>query len=289
MNSLTFIECCRLLAIDPKTLRQWLVQAQISLHVHPTDARIKCLTGEQVNALANLHDRVLLHPVEASDVGSTLCEAQSQTSAMTVADADLRVRLRQLEAQVTPLQAQLTDLALQLLKERHYNAGSHVPTLQAQDLSMQEHALPVPGSPCQPVMPALACHPTEQRSRLIPLIEYGARGQYVLICPKEGELHMTPDSLEWFAWLKSLSSFRFVGQFGHFSARRGYNHRPNRSWYAQRTIHQRYHSKYIGVSEAVTIDRLEHIAADLQSYAKERKNRRPLSPFLPSCQKEVRL
>ena len=46
MNSLSFIECCRLLAIDPKTLRQWLVQAQISLHVHPTDARIKCLTGK---------------------------------------------------------------------------------------------------------------------------------------------------------------------------------------------------------------------------------------------------
>ncbi len=190
MNSLSFIECCRLLAIDPKTLRQWLVQAQISLHVHPTDARIKCLTGEQVNALANLHDRVLLHPVEASDAGPTLCEAQSQKSAMTVADTDLRVRLGHLETQVATLQAQLTDLALQLFKERHYDAGSHVPTLQAQHLSMQEHALalPAPCEPCQPAMPALVCHSTEQRSRLIPLIEYGARGQYVLICPKEDSL-----------------------------------------------------------------------------------------------------
>jgi hypothetical protein len=115
-------------------------------------------------------------------------------------------------------------------------------------------------------MPAFACHPTEKRNRLIPLIEYGARGCYVLICPEEGELYITPDSPEWFTWLASLSSFRFVGQAGHFSARRGYNRRPNRCWYAQRTIHQRYHSKYIGVSEYVTIDRLEHIAADLQSY-----------------------
>jgi hypothetical protein len=268
MNSLSFIECCRLLAIDPKTLRQWLVQAQISLHVHPTDARIKCLTGEQVNVLANLHDRVLLHPVEVSDAGPTLCEAQSQTSAMTVAETDLRVRLGHLETQVATLQAQLTDLALQLFKERHYDAGSHVPTLYAQDLSMQEHALPESGEPCRPAMPVMVCHPTEQRNRLVPLIEYGARGQYVLICPQAGELHMTPDSAEWFAWLTSLSSFRFVGKFGHFSARRGYNQRPNRSWYAQRKIHQKNYSKYIGVSEHVTIDRLEHIAADFQSYMK---------------------
>ncbi len=34
MTSLSFIECCHLLAIDPKTLRQWLAQAQISLHPH---------------------------------------------------------------------------------------------------------------------------------------------------------------------------------------------------------------------------------------------------------------
>jgi hypothetical protein len=38
----------------------------------------------------------------------------------------------------------------------------------------------------------------------------------------------------------------------------------------ERTIHQRYHSKYIGVSEYVTIDRLEYIAAALQSFAQER-------------------
>ena len=115
-------------------------------------------------------------------------------------------------------------------------------------------------------MAPLVCHPTEQRNRLIPLIEYGASGHYVLICPQQGELHIKPDSPEWFVWLASLSSFRFVGQAGRFSARRGYNRSPNRSWYAQRTIHQQFQSKYIGVSEHVTIDRLEQIAADLQSH-----------------------
>jgi len=270
MTSLSFMQCCRLLAVDPKTLRQWLAQAQMSLHVHPTNARIKCLTGEQVNVLANLHDRVLLHPSDASDAEPMLCGTHSQAPAMAGTGTDLHVRLGQLETQVATLQAQLTDLALQLLKERQGHSDTQMPTLHTQHLSMQEHALalPAPCDPSQLVMPALACHPTERRNRLIPLIEYGACGQYVLICPQEGELHLAPDSAEWFAWLKSLSSFRFVGKFGHFSARRGYNRRPNRSWYAQRTIHQRYHSKYIGVSEDVTIDRLEHIAADVQLYLK---------------------
>src|SRR5713101_4140075 len=102
--------------------------------------------------------------------------------------------------------------------------------------------------------------------RLIPLIEYGAKGHYVLISPEEGELSIVPDSPEWFAWLASLSSFRFVGQAGSFSARRGYNQRPNRCWYAQRGIHQKNYSKYLGVSEHLTTARLEQVAAQFQSY-----------------------
>jgi hypothetical protein len=120
--------------------------------------------------------------------------------------------------------------------------------------------------PTQPALPSFAVHPTEKRNRLIPLIEYGARGRYVLICPEAGELHITPDSPEWFAWLASLSSFRFVGQEGRFSARRGYNQRPNRCWYAQRGIHQKNYSKYIGVSEHITTACLEQIAVHFQLY-----------------------
>ena len=173
-----------------------------------------------------------------------------------------------MEAQVATLQTQLTDLALQLLQERQQRTQQLLLAQQAQFPLTREHefASSTLSVPCQPAMPPLVCHPTEKRSRLIPLIEYGARGHYVLICPEEGELHITPDSPEWFAWLASLSSFRFVGQAGHFSARRGYNQRPNRGWYAQRGIHQKNYSKYIGVSEHITTDRLEQIAAHFQSY-----------------------
>ncbi len=177
-----------------------------------------------------------------------------------------------MEAQVATLQTQLMDLALQLLQERQHTQQLLL-AQQAQFPFTGEQALALlAGSalsvPCQPAMPALVCHPTEKRSRLIPLIEYGARGRYVLICPEEGELHITPDSPEWFAWLASLSSFRFAGQAGRFSARRGYNQRPNRGWYAQRGIHQKNYSKYIGVSEHFTAARLEQVAAHFQLYLK---------------------
>ncbi len=184
----------------------------------------------------------------------------------TLPDADLRERLVQMEAQLATLQAQLTDLALHLLQEREQRTEHRLLALEAQLTSTGEHAPHVLSIPYQPEIPPFTCHPAEKRTRLIPLIEYGARGRYVLICPKEGELRITPDSPEWFAWLASLSSFRFVGQSGRLSARRGYNHRPNRGWYAQRTIHQHYHSKYIGGSEHITTARLEQIAADLPSH-----------------------
>ena len=71
MTSLSFIECCHLLTVDPKTLRQWSAQAQMALHAHPTGACIKCLTQEQLFVLANLPDRVL----QTSGLAALACEA----------------------------------------------------------------------------------------------------------------------------------------------------------------------------------------------------------------------
>jgi hypothetical protein len=272
MPSLSLAECCRLLTIDPKTLRQWLAQTHMALHTDPTNAKIKCLEVEQVETLARLHGRMLQLPAAASATTTATSEAQSQLFPPSVPDADLRARLAHMEAQIATLQAQLTDLTLQLLREREQRTEQRLLALEAERVSACDRpsvSFPgggVPTVPCQPALPALVCHPTEKRSRLIPLIEYGARGRYVLISPEEGELAITPDSPEWFAWLASLSSFRFVGQAGRFSARRGYNRRSNRGWYAQRGIHQKNYSKYIGVSEHVTTDRLEQIAAHFQSY-----------------------
>jgi len=127
MTRFSFIECCHWLAIDPKTLRQWLAQAQISLHPHPHDARIKCLTREQVQTLARLHGRVLQAPVEGLATASASAGSNEVPSRVDISEADLRARLAQMEAQVATLQTQLTDLALQLRKRAataHRTAGS---------------------------------------------------------------------------------------------------------------------------------------------------------------------
>jgi len=93
MTSLSLAECCRLLAIDPKTLRQWVVQAQMGLHTDPTNAKIKCLEVEQVQSLARLHGRVLKPEASASALSLRTSEAQSQGLSTALPDADLQASL----------------------------------------------------------------------------------------------------------------------------------------------------------------------------------------------------
>src|SRR6266487_367592 len=57
MTSIPQMDCCTMLGIDPKTLRNWLRYAHLQFVAHPTDARLKCLTLEQVQQLAALHAR----------------------------------------------------------------------------------------------------------------------------------------------------------------------------------------------------------------------------------------
>ena len=99
------------------------------------------------------------------------------------------------------------------------------------------------------------------RSRVLPRVEIGAAGSSVLICPREGELPFTADSLEWFEWLCSLSSFRFIGHSGRFTA---YREGP-RSWRASRTFHGQNHKQSLGTTDRLTIARLEEVAGMLQS------------------------
>jgi len=59
MTPLAQTDCCTMLGIDPKTLRNWLRHAKMQFCTHPADARLKCLTPEQVQQLAALHARPL--------------------------------------------------------------------------------------------------------------------------------------------------------------------------------------------------------------------------------------
>lgn len=268
MTTVPFTQVASLLAVDTKTLRQWIKQSNLSLHQSPTDARVKCLTSEQVHLLANLHGRVLPLPAEPFAGSHMPGEVGSQTSP-AIRDVNvLHEKLMQLEAEVASQQEQIAALSLQLLREREQRMEHRLLTLETLLTSTAVSLLQpqTPSVPSQLDELKAIPDPREQRARLIPLIEYSSSGSYVLICPKEGELHLTPDTPEWFAWLASLSSFRFVGKDGRLSARRGSSPRCHHSWYARRVIHQRDYCKYLGVNHHITIARLEHIAAIFEKH-----------------------
>ena len=280
MTMLAFVDCCEMLSLDPKTLRHWLRQADIALQPHPSDARLKCLTLAQVQSLAARHGRALKsHPSLLSRTGTSTPVGEALKplpSPASSSEADLSQKLAVLEAQVSLLSQQLAQLTSVLLLGQQTSVGHPAAALAALTPAT---GLQLPGSAPLPQQEGMAQaeagprpHAAEsRRRRLIPLVEYGAGGTYILICPQQGELHLRPDSPEWFAWLASVLSFRFVGQGGRFTACRVYDHKgPSRSWQAHRVIHQRHYKPYLGVTECLTIDCLEQAAALVQSYVNPR-------------------
>jgi hypothetical protein len=202
-------------------------------------------------------------------------EPQALKAPACSSETELHRQLASLQAQVVLQQQQLTHL-ISLLLLGPQTSVDQVRTSLAALMSST-------GSlwPCSQALPQQEeisqaetgprPHPAESRRRpLLPLIEYGAGGSYVVICPQQGELHLRPDSPEWFAWLASVSSFRFVGKCGRFTACRVYDKGPTRSWQAHRVIHQRLYKPHLGVTECLTIDRLEQAASKLQSYMNSR-------------------
>jgi len=278
----------RMLGIHPKTLHHWLSEARVPLTAHPTDARLKCVAGEHLLEVARRHGRPLPDLVAAPrlDEGSAPVspqeQAQPQSARETPPDfpvassaslVDLMQRLSGLETKLVTLQEHVAQLALALLHERERTVEQRLVHLEALiQPVVGEHLLADP--PEHEARQAPACASprrhqpllVEQRawSRLPALIEYGAQGTYVIVSAQEGELPLLPDSLEWFAWLASISSFRFVGQQGRFTA---YRHdRLSRSWRAHRRIHQQDYRQLLGTTDQLTIQRLEQAAAAIQSH-----------------------
>ncbi len=286
MTLLPFADCCLWLGVDPKTLRLWLKAANLSCCLHPTDARLKCLTPAQLQHLADLHGRCLPHPLPGTGEDAASCSslpasssqvasAPGHESLMPSADADLRHQFTLLQAQVAALQGQVTELALALLRER--NACWQECTTQLKTPSpsaMAQLASPpqanVDALSPRSSVPVSAGGATERSpapSRALPLIEYWSEGTYGVISPTEGVLSLVPDSPQWFAWLAALSSFRFLGQQGRLSASRNTG---RTSWMAYRRIHGQCYAYGLGQTAHVTIARLEQMAAKLQSYAPSR-------------------
>jgi hypothetical protein len=299
MTTLPLATGARLLGIHPKTLHHWLKEAHFPLAAHPSDARIKCVAQQHLLEVAKHHGRPPPDLAAAARRTGGAAPASSEEQAKLLptneteadpaaasrsttspAEAELMQKLCGLEAKVGLLQEQLAQLALTLLQERERAVEYRLQaleTLTAELVRRPGFPASLPEAQATVTSPTPACAPTsprqlnpaEQRarSRMPPLIEYAADGSYVIVSSQEGELHLCPDSPQWFDWLATLSSFRFVGQSGRFTAYRDSDqHGPTRSWRAHRSIHQHRYQHCLGVTDRLTIACLEQMAAKFQAY-----------------------
>jgi len=294
MTLLPVADGARLLGIHPKTLHHWLKEANVPLAIHPTDARMKCVTEKHLQQVARLHGRPLLSaasslPLDTASASLVTSQAIIQPSQINevepastanslpaphAPEVDLIQKLICLETKVVTLQEQLAQLALTLLQERERSVEHRLTVLESllQPLvGKQLSAPPTPEAEQEPPCPRRAprpLHPVEQlaRSRMPPLIEYSAPGIYVIISSQEGEVPLEPNSRAWFDWLATLSSFRFVGPAGRFTGHRGYKDgQQTRYWSASRCVRRHTYKQYLGMTESLTIANLERTAARLQS------------------------
>jgi hypothetical protein len=255
MTLISLTDCCRLLAIDPKTLRRWLDLAHLPLQPHPIDARSKGIFAEQLRLVATAHHRRLADFPEAVPplVPLSLPQVPPPPSGEII---DVLQTISELSAQIMALQQRLTELTPLL---------PPIPVLAspAQEESATIMAEPV-AVPAPPATSSSAKRLTAP-AHVLPLVEYATQGGYVIICPEHGLLTFEPDSLDWFTWLATRSSFRFVGHSGRFTAHREFKRVPGCAWRAHRQIRNHTYNIRLGSTETLTIAALEQAAAELQT------------------------
>jgi hypothetical protein len=252
MTVVSVVEAAHRLGIDAKTLRRWLADAQLPLHSHPHDGRKKGVHGEHLQLLAHLHQRSLAplpevppapHPDEALALPAVLLA--------------LPERLDALQAQITALQQQVADLTSLLQQQTH----SPVSSAQLQPSRGSQRS----SKPAAPRSRPAATKTPRKPVHVIPRVEYGDEGRYVVICPKQGVLPFEPDTLQWFAWVAEQSSFRFVGKQGHFSAHHEWRV-PKGAWRAHRHLRNRVYIQRLAPTQDLTIAVLEQAAEALQAH-----------------------
>lgn len=244
------------LGIDAKTLHHWLAQAHLPLQNHPHDGRKKGVNREHLELLARLHHRSLA-PLPSQSPAPVKSELPPLPAVLLA----LPEQLGALQAQIAALQQQVVDLT-QLLQQ--HRSG---PAISAA-LTQKTRTTRRPSTPALPAPRARpAARPLRKPAHVIPRVEYGGEGRYVVICPKQGLLPLEPDTEEWFAWLAAQSSFRFVGKLGRFSAHHE-RPRPQRAWRAHRQIRNHTYNLHLGLTEDLTIAVLEQAAAALQAHLK---------------------
>jgi hypothetical protein len=105
------------------------------------------------------------------------------------------------------------------------------------------------------------------------VIERASDGSYFIYAPDTGQQVCAPDTSDWFAWLAGHPSFHFTGKLGHCTVRCEQKHKCDEQqpslwyWYAYRKAYGRQHKRYLGTTDAVTVAKLEAVAASLHTAA----------------------
>jgi hypothetical protein len=258
MTFVSLAEATRRLGIDVKTLHRWLAEAQISLHLHPGDGRKKGVSEEHLHVLARLHQRSLTPLCEVSPV-----PVASPVPELAAALLTLPEQLCVLQAQIAALQVQVADLTRLMTQHGPKPAIAVVPAESSRML--KPAAKPTrSASGSRPAASATTKTPPKP-VHVIPRVEYGEEGHYVVICPKGGLLSLEPDKEEWFAWVAQQDSFRFVGKMGHFTAHHEWRVKKG-AWRAHRHIRNHSYTLRLAPAQELTIAVLEQAAETLQAH-----------------------
>jgi transposase-like protein len=254
---MTFVSVAQVttrLGIDAKTLHRWLAQAQFPLQRHPHDGRKKGVSSEHLQLLARRHQRSLAPLPEESAAPEAFAPPELAAALLAVPE-----QLAALQAQFTALQHQMADLT-RLLPQQTPPPVSPAPLAQPGKTSRRSSA---------PAHSALRTRPAANSPRkpvhVIPRVEYGEEGHYVVICPKHGLLPFEPETPAWFAWLATQSSFRFVGRSGHFTAHQEWRV-PRGAWRAHRQVRNHSYTLPLALTQGLTSAVLEQAAATLQTH-----------------------
>lgn len=141
MTLVSLTHCSHLLGLDPKTLRRWMSLSGICAQPHPADARLKCLTPQQVQQLAQAHRRTLADevqpalsaPTTANRVLSPPVGSDVLLDGGALVFSELTKQLGSLQAHVATLEQQLTLLTDRLQQEQQW-PGSQASQAPAQSL-----------------------------------------------------------------------------------------------------------------------------------------------------------
>lgn len=249
MICMSMAEACRRLGIDAKTLRRWLADAQLPLQSHPGDGRTKGLSSEHLHILARLHQRSLTPLPQEPPLPAALLALPETLDA--------------LQAQIAALQQQVAALTHLLPQQACQSVSPPSPTQQTK--TTRRPPKPTSSAPRSRPIPSPAAKLPRKPAYVLPRVEYGPDGRYVVICPKQGLLAWEPDSPAWFAWVAKQSSFRFVGKGGHFTAHHEWRV-PRGAWRAHRHIRNHGYSLRLAPSQELTIAVLEQAAEALQAH-----------------------